>query len=312
MSKCYECPRQCGADRSAGKSGFCRVSEDFSVAKIMIHRFEEPCICADGGAGAIFFSGCNLGCVFCQNRDISGAAVGKNMTSAQLEREIFSLVESGADCIEFITPSHYTASIAHLLERIKPRITVPVVWNSNAYEKVDSLRVLDGLVDVYLPDFKYFSPELASKYSSAPDYPSVALAAVKEMVRQTGAPVFFGDISVLNGSGSAGEGKKMIKRGVIVRHLVLPSHRADSIAALELLAREIGAENVLLSLMSQYTPDFYIERELEMGACDELKNLRRRVTSFEYDSVAKVADFLGFDGYFQARESASSSYTPDF
>ena len=312
MSKCYGCPRECGADRSTGKSGYCRVGEDFSVAKIMIHRFEEPCICADGGAGAIFFSGCNLGCVFCQNRDISRAATGQNMTDGELEREIFSLVERGADCVEFITPSHYTAKIAALLDRIKSKIPVPVVWNSNAYEKVDSLRALDGLVDVYLPDFKYFSAELARKYSSASDYPSVALAAVKEMVRQMGAPVFFEDNRTINDSDSVEKGEKMIKSGVIVRHLVLPSHRADSIAALELLAREIGAENVLLSLMSQYTPDFYIEYEREMGARDELKNLRRRVTSFEYDSVAKVADSLGFDGYFQARESASSSYTPDF
>ena len=293
MSKCNICPRGCGVDRSSGKLGFCRAPEDFLVAKTMIHKWEEPCIAGDGGAGTIFFSGCNLRCVFCQNIDISRGDKGEIMTDAELEKAIFNLVEQGAECVEFVTPTHYTERLAALLSKIKPKLTVPVVWNSGGYEKTESLKMLEGLVDVYLPDFKYFDGEIANAYSSAPDYFEIATAALGEMLRQVGNPQF--------------DEKGKLQKGVLVRHLVLPSHRNDSIAVLRHIAENFGAESVLLSLMSQYTPDFYAS-----SGCAEHKNLCRRLTKFEYDSVMKVADSLGFDGYFQGVGSASKKYTPDF
>ncbi len=291
--ECNICPRGCGVDRSSGKLGFCRAPEDFLVAKTMIHKWEEPCIAGESGAGTIFFSGCNLRCVFCQNCEISRGDKGEIMTDGELEKTIFALVEQGAECIEFVTPTHYTESLAALLRRIKPKLTLPVVWNSGGYEKVDSLKMLDGLVDVYLPDFKYFDGEIAKSYSSAPDYFEVATAALSEMLRQTGKPTF--------------DEKGKLIGGTLVRHLVLPSHRADSIAVLKHIADNFGADSLILSLMSQYTPDFYVDG----GNC-KYKNLCRRVTKFEYDSVMKVADSLGFEGYFQGVDSASKKYTPDF
>lgn len=290
---CDICPRRCGVERECGSVGFCRVPKQFTVAKTMLHMWEEPCIAGEGGAGTIFFSGCNLHCVYCQNIDISGGKNGNIMTEEQLESAMFSLVEKGAECVEFVTPTHYTNDLARLIDRIKPKLTVPIVWNSGGYESVDSLKLLDGLVDVYLPDFKYYDNDLAKKYSFAPDYLEVATAALGEMLRQTGKPQF--------------NGEERLLRGVIVRHLVLPGHRADSIAVLNHIAECFGADSILLSLMSQYTPDFYSNR----GDC-QYKNLCRRVTKFEYDSVMKVADSLGFEGYFQGRASADRCFTPEF
>ena len=287
------CPRRCGADRASGQLGFCRAPEDLLVAKVMIHKWEEPCIAGEGGAGTVFFSGCNLRCVFCQNCEISRGGLGRTMTDEELEAAVFDLVAQGAECIEFVTPTHYTLQIAELLRRIKPRLTVPVVWNSGGYESVDSLKLLDGLVDVYMPDFKYFDREIAAAYSSARDYFEVASAAIGEMLRQTGKPRF-------------GENGRLMG-GVLLRHLVLPAHRADSIAVLNHIADTFGADSLMLSLMSQYTPDFYVE-----SGDRRYKNLCRRVTKFEYDSVMKVAIERGFDGYFQGVDSASKKYTPDF
>jgi len=301
MGACLECPRNCRINRADGELGFCGVGDNFVVAKSMLHAWEEPCISGRGGAGTVFFSGCNLRCVYCQNCDISHGGIGKQMTDGELEAQIFSLVEQGAECIEFVTPTHYTSRLARLLERIKPKISVPVVWNSGGYEKVDSLRQLEGLVDIYLPDLKYFSSELAQKYSAAPDYCEIALAAIEEMIRQVGKPQFS------LGCGDPNE-KGMLKRGVIVRHLVLPSHRQDSIELLKLFAKRVGTDSVLLSLMSQYTPEFYLK---SVNSSSD-SPLCRKLTSFEYNSVARVALNLGFDGYFQDKSSASSSFTPDF
>ena len=298
MAKCNMCPRECNKDRDLGEIGLCHCPSDFSVAKVMLHKWEEPCLVGENGAGTIFFSGCNLGCIFCQNRSISRNANGRIMSDRELEKEIFTLVDGGASCIEFVTPTHYSERIATLLLRIKHKLQVPVVWNSGGYEKADTLRALNGLVDIYMPDFKYFSHEIAKKYSSAPFYRDFAISSLLECVRQVGKPQ-------LNEKG-------MLERGVIVRHLILPSHRSDSIAVLELLADEIGVDNMILSLMGQYTPDFYIELEKECGANENFKNLRRRLTSFEYDSVLSRATELGFDGYFQSLDSASKSFTPEF
>ena len=290
MSKCNLCPRGCLAERELGARGFCSVGSQFKISKIMLHPWEEPCISGRGGAGTVFFAGCNLHCVYCQNKAISNGGSGREMNEDELENKIFSLVESGAECIEFVTPTHYTLSLARLLERIKPKLQLPVVWNSSGYESLSSLSLLDGLVDIYLPDFKYFSSELAKKYSSAENYPEIAILALKEMKRQVGLPQF----------DTAG----MMRRGLIVRHLVLPSHRKDSIDALKLLAKQIGVENMRLSLMSQYTPDFYTD--------GKFKNLERRVTSFEYNSVMSAAIELGFEGYFQQMSSSDKKFTPIF
>lgn len=304
MSNCFECPRECGVDRENGQIGFCGVGADLVVAKTMLHHWEEPCISGRGGAGTIFLSGCNLRCVYCQNCEISRGNAGRVVSESELEKRIFHLIDSGAECIEFVTPTHYTSKLASLLRRIKPQIPVPVVWNSGGYEKVEGLRLLDGLVDVYLPDFKYFSPEIAKKYSSAENYCKIALDCIKEMVRQVGKPQFSSNNSPLY--------QNMIEKGVIVRHLVLPSHREDSAEILKLLASEIGADNILLSLMSQYTPDFHKNMH-DSGIIPHLYSpLCRKVTTFEYNYVTRVAQQLGFDGYFQSRSSATKDYTPNF
>lgn len=300
MEKCRLCPRGCGVDRASNDRGFCNSPDAFFVSKIMLHEWEEPCISGERGAGTIFFGGCNLGCIYCQNRAISRGERGEEISDGQLEAAIFSLCERGADCIEFVTPTHYIHRLAPLLLRIKHKIPVPVVYNSGGYESVNALRQLDGLIDIYMPDFKYFLPETAKKYSNAPDYPSVALEALREMLRQVGAPAFFENDST------------KLKNGVILRHLILPSHRQDSINVLELVAREIGADKVILSLMGQYTPDFYIEFEAEHGAREDCRSLRRRITSFEYNSVLDAASRLGFRGYMQDISSSSAKYTPDF
>lgn len=298
MEKCSLCPRECGIDRKGDGRGFCNSPDAFFVSKIMLHQWEEPCLSGEAGAGTIFFGGCNLGCIYCQNRAISRGKKGEIMSDEQLEAEILALCEKGASCIEFVTPTHFTKRLAALLGRIKPKITVPVVYNSGGYDSVESLKLLDGLIDIYMPDFKYFSPEIAKKYSSAPNYAEISLSALKEMLRQVGAPKYYDDTR--------------LERGVILRHLILPSHRKDSIDILELVAKEIGAENVILSLMGQYTPDFYIEFEKENGAREDCKNLRRRITSFEYNSVLEAANRLGFSGYMQDISSSSAKYTPEF
>ena len=290
MSICNICPRACGADRSR-RGGFCASPEEAAVSRVSLHMWEEPPISGERGSGTIFFSGCNLRCVFCQNKAISrGDSEAKIYDAAALSELFMSVEEMGAHNINLVTPTHFIITVARALERTKHRLSIPVVYNSSGYEKLSSLKLLDGLVDVYLPDFKYASAELADKYSSAPDYPEVAKAALSEMYRQTGAVSF--------------DDAKMIRRGMIVRHLVLPSHRKDSIAALDTLAKLLPIKDIRLSLMSQYTPEFAMD-------C-EFKELHRRVTSFEYNSTLDHALSLGFEGYFQHRSSASASYTPDF
>lgn len=291
MPICTVCPRSCGVDRES-KLGYCNSPSEIYISKAMLHKWEEPCISGVHGAGAIFFSGCNLHCVYCQNQKISRGQAGFPVSEAELEDILRKLCDEGAECVEFVTPTHYTDKIRRVLEKIKPTLKVPVVWNSGGYEKIDALRTLDGLVDIYLPDFKYSSGELAEKYSHAGDYPEIAAAAVSEMHRQTGKPLF--------------DGKKLL-RGTLVRHLVLPGCRKDSMMVLRTLANICPPDELILSLMSQYTPDFYsVDRE------KTFKDLCRKVTSFEYDSVLEVAEQLGFSGYFQKRASADKKYTPDF
>ena len=286
MAKCYACPRECGVDRDE-KRGYCGAGNEILIAKTMVHRFEEPPISGTRGSGAIFFGGCNLGCVYCQNAEISVRAAGKPTTAAELEKIIFDLEAQGVHNIDLITAAHFVPFLAPVLEKVKPKLSIPIVYNSGGYEKPETLRLLDGLIDVYLPDYKYRSGELAKKFSFAPDYPEVAEVALEEMTRQQ--PEF-----VTDDSGIA-------KRGVIVRHLVLPAHRDDSIAVMRLIADRFPS--VKLSLMRQYTPEFNRS---------EYRELNRRVTSFEYKSVVDEAVRLGLDGFIQDASSATAAFTPDF
>lgn len=292
MERCEQCPRACGAVRGGdGTVGFCGMPSAVRVAKVMLHTAEEPCLCGGAGAGAIFFCGCNLRCVFCQNRAIScGELRGTEYSAEALTEAILALAADGATCIDLVTPTHYTAQLIPILRAVKPRLSIPVVWNSSGYESVSALRGLEGLVDVYLPDHKYFDSALAGRLSGASDYHAVACAALREMLRQVGRPMRRSDGRLV--------------RGVMVRHLVLPGHRRDSIDLLRALADKFGSDAFLLSLMSQYTPDF---APPEAEAC-----LHRRLTTFEYDSVLAEAQRLGFDGYSQALSAATADYTPQW
>ncbi len=287
---CNQCPRACGVRREEGTLGFCSVPSSFQIARIALHPWEEPSISGQNGSGTIFFSGCNLRCVFCQNKEISQGSLGTPMSAEQLTREILRLQDQGAHNINLVTPSHYALQLVPVLETIKPHLSIPVVYNCGGYESIDTLARLEGLVDIYLPDLKYFDATLAKRYSGAEDYFPVAMDAIGEMLRQTGA-YRMGE----NG---------LLKNGVIVRHLVLPGARKNSISLLHSLAERFGTTDFLLSLMSQYTPSFAVD-------CPYTE-LHRRVTSFEYDSVLKETEALGFAGYLQARSSATADFTPDF
>ena len=289
MNACHQCPRACGADRFASV-GYCGVPWSFRVARAALHHWEEPQISGTRGSGTIFFSGCNLRCIYCQNREVSRALIGKELSADDLIDVMLRLQDAGAHNINLVTPTQYAEQIAGVLACVKPSLHIPVVYNCGGYEHVETLQMLRGLVDIYLPDFKYVDREIAKKYSGAVDYCDVATEALREMLAQTGSAEVDAD--------------GMMMRGTIVRHLVLPGCRQDSIAVLRHLADTFGTDRFWLSLMSQYTPDFAKEAED--------RNLHRRVTSFEYDSVLAEVERLGFQGNFQARSSADAGYTPNF
>ncbi len=291
MAGCVLCPRLCGVDRSAGKIGVCGQSDTLRIARAALHPFEEPPISGTRGSGTIFFVGCSLRCAFCQNLTISRAEqVGQAITERELGEQMLSLQDKGAHNINLVTPTHFSDAIAAVLERIKPKLTVPVVWNSSGYERVETLRRLEGLVDIYLPDFKYASSDLAEQYSAAPDYPQVARAALLEMYRQVGRYEM--------------DDRGLLRKGLVVRHLVLPGSRTDSLAVLQALAELFDPADILLSLMNQYTPEFAMDCPYPV--------LHRRLTTFEYRSVAERALALGFVGFFQERASQTVAYTPNF
>ena len=285
---CNICPRGCGVGRES-TLGVCRSGEKPVISRVSRHLYEEPAICGAGGAGTVFFSGCNLGCVFCQNSVISRRSVGKEFDEKELAELFLTVAESEVSSLDLVTPTHFTPTVAAALSLVKDKLNIPVVWNSGGYESTHSLELLRGLVDIYLPDFKYYSPELSAKYSHAADYRERAEEALLFMYDMLGAAEF--------------DSSGMMKKGIIVRHLVLPGQRKDSISCLRRLAEILPIEDIRLSLMSQYTPDFYKGDD---------KNLLRRLTTFEYESVRTEALKLGFDGYMQAPSSASAEYTPEF
>ncbi len=288
-SACTLCPRRCGADRRTGR-GVCGMGAVPTAAKASLHKWEEPCIAYKNGAGTVFFTGCSLHCVFCQNNVISSELYGAETSADGLADIFLRLQEQGADNIELVTPTHFVPDIIAALEKIRHRLAVPVVYNTGGYELVGTLRRLDGLVDVYLPDIKYYSTELSARYSHATDYFEYASAAVKEMIRQTGDLRYNSDGGLL--------------RGTVIRHLVLPGCRHDSIRIMEWIAENTSPEQVLVSIMNQYTPFGFIP--------DSFPELKRRVTKMEYNSVVRRAAELGLDGFTQEKASANAQYVPDF
>lgn len=283
---CTLCPRRCGVDRTRGQLGFCKMPGQIHAARAGVHYWEEPVISGSFGSGAVFFSGCTLKCAFCQNYDISQENFGKSMTSAELRAAFERLIDEGVQNINLVTPTHFLPDILPALE---PKLPVPVVYNCGGYESMETLRQLEGKIDVYLPDFKYSDNALAKKLSSAPDYFETASAAILEMYRQVGKPVIEGD---------------EMKRGVLVRHLVLPGCVDNSLGVLDWVAEHFRSGDILFSLMSQYVP---------MGRAAEMPPFDRRITELEYDSVLSYMMLLGIeDGYTQDFSSAERGYTPSF
>lgn len=288
FTKCELCPRKCGADRTNGV-GFCGEGVKLRAAKAYLHKWEEPCLSGENGSGTVFFSGCSLKCVFCQNYKISSENLGTAISEERLGEIFLELQAKGAHNINLVSPTHFVPQIISALDSVRGKLAIPVVYNTGGYERTETLKMLDGYIDVYLPDFKYYDNKLAKKYSGAGDYFEVVCAAVDEMLRQVGAVQ-------LDENG-------LIKKGVIIRHLTLPNHRRDSIAVLEEIARRWGTSDILLSLMSQYTP-FY--------KSGDFPEISRRISTFEYNSVLKRAGELGFNGFMQEKSSAKEEYTPNF
>ena len=274
---CTLCPRRCGVDRTKGGRGFCGMPDKLYAARASAHYWEEPVISGSFGSGAIFFSGCTLRCAFCQNYTISDEHFG---------RELTPLIDEGVQNINLVTPTHFLPSILPALE---PKLPVPVVYNCGGYESVETLRRLEGKIDVYLPDFKYSDNALAKRLSAAPDYYETAAAAILEMYRQVGRPVI--------------EDEQMT-RGVLLRHLVLPGFVDNSLGVLDWIAENFRSGDILVSLMSQYVP---------MGKAKAMPPLDRRITETEYDAVLSYMELLGIeDGFTQDFSAATSDYTPEF
>lgn len=279
---CRLCPRKCGVNRAAGELGFCRMPAEPILARAMLHYGEEPVISGNFGAGAVFFSGCTLRCSYCQNAEISAHCKGK--PSKNLRKIFEQLIDDGAQCIELVTPTHFLPDI---LPALTPKLPVPVVYNCGGYESVETLRALDGLVDVYLPDLKYAENDLARKFSRASDYFEVATAAIREMYRQTGDAVIEDGI---------------LTRGVLIRHLVLPNCLENSLKVIEWVAENFPKNAVLFSLMSQYVPMNGVGAPLD-----------RRITREEYDGALSWMEFCGLEnGFTQDLMAATTELLPNF
>ena len=293
MEKCTLCPRNCFVNRKLGEKGICGQSSTLKVARAALHFWEEPCISGEKGSGAVFFSGCALHCVFCQNQEIANGSVGKEISKERLSEIFLELQEKGANNINLVTPGHFAPQIVPAIERARNQgLNLPIVYNTSSYENVDSIRKLEGIVDIYLPDFKYMSSSLSKKYSHAPDYSEVAKKVLAEMVRQTGAASFYEK-----------EGQELMQRGVIVRHLILPGCMEDSKNIIRYLHDAYG-DTIYLSIMNQFTPLKNVEKYPE---------LNRKLTEDEYDEVVDFAIDLGVEnGFIQEGETAEESFIPDF
>ena len=283
---CRQCPRDCGAVRTETEGrGLCRMPEAPVVARAALHMWEEPPISGTRGAGTVFFSGCSLGCVFCQNDEISHKDFGKPITVERLREIFFELIGQGAHNIDLVDPTHYAHAVAQALAEPLP---VPVVWNSGGYDKVETLRALEGKIQIYLPDYKYRTADYAARYSGAPDYPEVAEAAILEMYRQTG-PCVYED--------------GLLKRGVVIRHLLLPGKLAEAKRVMDWGAEQFAPGQVLFSLMSQYIP---------WGRASQFPEIDRRLRPSEIRAAEAYMADLGLEGFTQGAEAARSEYIPAF
>ena len=285
---CNDCPRQCGAKRDdASPGGICRSPLLPRVARAAPHFGEEPCISGTKGSGTVFFTGCNLRCVFCQNREISRGEGGVPLTLSELRDTMLRLRDQGVHNINLVTGAHFVRAIAQALEGLE--LGIPVVWNSSGYESVESLRRLEGLVQVYLPDFKYWKSEPAKRYSLAADYPKVAATAIREMYRQTG-PYRMDETG-------------MLQRGVLIRHLILPGQDLNAMDVMDFAAEEFPEGSVLFSLMSQYTP---------MPGLERFPELQQRIDSETNQRLIAYMEKLGLEGYCQDVDAATDEMIPDF
>lgn len=290
LDACKICPRECKVNRNNGTKGYCRESSVVSLSRAALHMWEEPCISGDEGSGAVFFSGCAMRCVFCQNYNISNGTVGKEVTMERLSEIFLELQEKGANNINLVTPSHYVVQIIEALTIAKKNgLKIPVIYNSSGYEKVETLKLLDGFIDIYLPDFKYMEEERAIRYSNAKGYADIAKAAIKEMVRQTKGPVF--------------DDRGIMTKGVIVRHLQLPDGIEDSKKVIEYLYKTYK-DDIYISIMNQYTPLAHVKAYPEIN---------RKLTEEEYDELVDYAIDLGVEnGFIQEGETAEESFIPSF
>lgn len=281
----------CGVNRRTG-AGFCGGSDLPRVARAALHLWEEPCISGSRGSGTVFFSGCTLKCVFCQNSPLSHENFGKEISVQRLSEIFLELQEKGAHNINLVTASQYLPSILSALDRIKGLLHIPVVFNSGGYERVETIRELEGYIDIYLPDFKYYNNKLAKKYSGAGDYFQKASEAVKEMVRQTG------------GLSWNPADPTLLAKGVVIRHMVLPGAREDSARLLGWIHENLPANGYLISILSQYTPFYH---------SNQYPEINRRITTYEYEKVLETAIKLGLiNGFMQKKSSAQEEYTPPF
>lgn len=295
MHHCTLCPRSCGADRTQNQehthSGYCGQGSEITAARAALHMWEEPCISGESGSGTVFFSGCPLRCVYCQNHDIALGKTGKTISVSRLSEIFLELQEKKANNINLVTPTHFVPQIADALRLSKESgLIIPVVYNTSGYEKPETLRLMDGLVDIYLPDCKYVSSDLSRRYSNAPDYFSVVKNALAEMYRQVGDPVFE-------------ETTGLMKRGMIVRHLILPECTEDSKQVIKYLYETYG-HHIYISIMNQYTP---------LREFADFPELNRTLTESEYDEVVDYAIDLGVEnGFIQEGETCLESFIPAF
>lgn len=286
-SACELCHRRCGVDRTLGKIGFCKSSDKPKITRAALHFWEEPIISGIQGSGTIFFSGCSLGCIYCQNHRISRSPVGREVSAQELADEMHRLEKEGAHNINFVTPTHFAPSIAEAIRIARGNgLYVPIVYNTGTYDTKETVRALDGLVDIYLPDLKYYRSESAEKLSFAKDYPAVAREAISEMVRQCPTPVVEDGI---------------MRSGVIVRVLLLPSHVAEAKLSVKYLYEAYG-DNIYISLMNQYTPMQGMSPPLD-----------RKVTNAEYSELVAYAERIGVtNAFIQEGETQKESFIPDF
>lgn len=293
MKLCTLCPRNCGVDREKGNIGVCGQTNQLKVARAALHYWEEPCISGKEGSGAVFFSGCPLHCVFCQNQNIANGTAGKIISGERLVEIFLELQEKGANNINLVTAGHFVPQVAKALEQAKGQgLQIPIVYNTSSYETVDNLRRLEGLVDIYLPDFKYMGEGLSLKYSHAKDYSAVAKKAIAEMVSQTGSALFLD-----------GDEDKLMKRGTIVRHLLLPGCLEDSKRVIKYLYETYG-DDIYISIMNQFTP---------VAGLIDYPELNRKISQEEYDEVVDYAIELGVEcGFIQEGDTAEESFIPEF